>query len=95
MLTDAAGRERANGDESVARALVGMQGKGVWGRLVGFVLSVLELISGLAGVIIITASPFFLRKANSPAAPGRSVHIRIRCNTRSAIDQIQNGHCPA
>ncbi|WVR08105.1 hypothetical protein IAU60_005151 [Kwoniella sp. DSM 27419] len=53
MLTDAAGRERA-GDESTARALVGVQGKGVWGRVVGFVGGLIGLIAGLLGMIIVS-----------------------------------------
>ncbi|KAK8849618.1 hypothetical protein IAR55_004953 [Kwoniella newhampshirensis] len=53
MLTDAAGRERA-GDENVARALVGVQGRGFWGRIFGFIGGLVGLIAGLAGVIVVT-----------------------------------------
>ncbi|WWC92749.1 uncharacterized protein L201_007708 [Kwoniella dendrophila CBS 6074] len=53
MLTDAAGRERAN-EEATARALVGVQGKGFWSRLLGFFGGVIGLIAGLAGMILVT-----------------------------------------
>ncbi|WRT69643.1 uncharacterized protein IL334_006632 [Kwoniella shivajii] len=52
MLTDAAGRERAN-EEATARALVGIQGKGFWGRIVGFLGGVVGLIAGLTGLILV------------------------------------------
>ncbi|OCF43814.1 hypothetical protein I317_02256 [Kwoniella heveanensis CBS 569] len=52
MLTDAAGRERA-GEDSTARALVGVQGKGFWGRVAGFIGGLFGLIAGLAGSIIV------------------------------------------
>ncbi|WVQ96013.1 hypothetical protein IAU59_003113 [Kwoniella sp. CBS 9459] len=52
MLTDAAGRERA-GEETTARALVGVQGKGFWGRVGGFISGLFGLIAGLAGSIIV------------------------------------------
>ena len=54
MLTDAAARESRNTEESNARALVGVQGKGVWGRLVSFISGVTGLIAGLAAVVIVT-----------------------------------------
>lgn len=55
MLTDAAGRERAVGEEGTARALVGIQGS-VWGKIVGFMSAVAGFGSGLAGMIIMTVS---------------------------------------
>ncbi|WVW86983.1 hypothetical protein I302_109039 [Kwoniella bestiolae CBS 10118] len=53
MLTDAAGRERAS-EEGTARALVGVQRKGFWGRIVGFFGGVFGLIAGLAGLILVS-----------------------------------------
>ncbi|KAI9639024.1 uncharacterized protein MKK02DRAFT_31286 [Dioszegia hungarica] len=53
MLTDAAGRERAVGEEGTARALVGIQGS-MWGRFVGFMSGIGGFIAGLAGLIIMT-----------------------------------------
>lgn len=55
MLADAAGRERAVGEEGTARALVGIQG-GMWARFVGLTAAVGGLIAGLAGLIIMTVS---------------------------------------
>lgn len=55
MLTDAAGRERAVGEEGTARALVGIQGS-MWGRFVGFMSAFGGFIAGLAGLIIMTVS---------------------------------------
>ena len=56
MLTDAASREARNGDEATARALVGIQGKGVWGRFLAFISGVAGLIAGLAGVFLVVVS---------------------------------------
>lgn len=55
MLSDAAGREQRS-EESTARALVGVQGKGFWGGLVGVVSGIVGLIAGLAGAILVTVS---------------------------------------
>lgn len=79
MLTDAAGRERAVGDEGTARALVGIQGS-VWGRVVGFSSAVGGLGAGLAGMIIMTVSnPFYGIgiKANDSVTPNRHVNLSI------------------
>lgn len=54
MLTDAAARERGNPEENISRALVGVQGRGVWGRFVGFLSGVIGLIAGLTGLILVT-----------------------------------------
>ncbi|ORY34831.1 hypothetical protein BCR39DRAFT_132887 [Naematelia encephala] len=54
MLTDAAGRERGAGEEGTARALVGIQGKGIWGGFVSFISGIVGLIAGLAGVVLVT-----------------------------------------
>lgn len=58
MLTDAAARERGRGagDRHVSRALVGVQEKGVWGRLVGFFRGILGFIIGLAGLGLVVVS---------------------------------------
>jgi len=55
-LTEAAQRERVGEDENVARAIVGMQGKGIWGRFVGFIGGILGLVAGLAGMILVVVS---------------------------------------
>jgi len=56
MLTDAASRESRTGEEATARALVGMQGKGVWGRFVAFISGVAGFVAGLAAVTLVTVS---------------------------------------
>ncbi|WWC95765.1 hypothetical protein V866_002631 [Kwoniella sp. B9012] len=53
MLTEAAGRERAS-EEGTARALVGVQRKGFWGRILGFFGGVFGLIAGLAGLVLVS-----------------------------------------
>lgn len=90
MLTDVAGRERAGGDEGVARALVGMQGKGAWGRFVGFILSVLELIAGLAGVIIVTVccNLSAYQPCLTAAPPDRPLHFCFRWHARAPVISI-------
>lgn len=54
MLTDAAARESRNSEEATARALVGVQGKGVWGRFLGFIGGIAGLLAGLAALILVT-----------------------------------------
>jgi hypothetical protein len=73
MLTDAAGSARREGDEAVARALVGLEAPGVWNKIVGFFSGIIGLIAGLASLIIVTVSlQAYKRHSSCADAPSYS-----------------------
>lgn len=94
MLTDAAARERGRGtgDRHVTRALVGVQEKGVWGRLVGFFRGILGFIIGLAGLGLVIVSQSTAVECGQPlivlAAGDRSVDHGVRLVGRAAFDLV-------
>jgi hypothetical protein len=69
MLTDAAARERGNPEENISRALVGVQGRGVWGRFVGFLSGVIGLVAGLTGLILITVRQWLVVQSRICSVP--------------------------
>jgi hypothetical protein len=99
MLTDAAGSARREGDEAVARALVGLEAPGVWNKIVGFFSGIIGLVAGLASLIIVTVSLQVSRTVSValtlPVTPHRPIHYRLRRLNATPFHIIQAHPCQA